>query len=307
MQLKRFLFLVFFLTLFLLRISPLFAVEKIKIVTTTSTLASLVNEITHEKAEVYFIASPNRDIHFIGVTPKDIVKVKKADVFIHQGLDLEAWRPPLLEAVGRLDFLHVGEKAIDVSRGIPLLEVPTSLSRIQGDIHAFGNPHYWIDPLNAKIMAQNISEELAKIYPEDTDFFQKNFQEFSHKLDEKMKEWQNQISPYKGSAVIIYHNTWPYFMERFGLVIVGYLEPKPGIPPTAKHIEELTQIMKEKNVKVIVKEVFHESRAPKSLAKKTGAVIVTLDTEVGEIKGDYFTLIDYNIRELVQAFQNQKP
>ncbi len=281
----------------------LFASNKIKIVTTTSTFASIVKDIAGDKVEVYSIASSNRDIHFISPTPKDVLKVKKADIFIHGGLDLEAWRIPLLDAVGRTDLMApVGEKQIDVSKGISLLEVPTSLSRAQGDQHAFGNPHYWIDPKNGKIIAGNIAEGLARIYPGDADFFRKNAEAFEKKVDEKMKNWESQVAPYKGSPVVIYHNTWPYFMERFGFVIVGYLEPKPGIPPTAKHLQELAKIMKEKNVKVIVKEIFQENRAPKKLAGETGAVIAILDTEVGQVKGDYFSLIDYNIQKLVEAF-----
>ncbi len=302
---KRILILFFFCSLFHAG-ANLFAAEKIKIVTTTSTLESLVKAVAGDKAEIYFIASPNRNIHFISATPKDILKVKRADVFIHLGLDLEAWRVPMLEAVGRLEFLTANQKAIDVSIGVPLLEIPASLSRIHGDIHAFGNPHYWLDPLNAKIMAKNISMGLSKFYPEDADFFAKNLQAFDQKMDEKMQEWKSQMAAYQGQPVVVYHNTWPYFLERFGLVTAGYLEPKPGIPPTAKHTEELTQIIKSQNVKVIIKEVFHESRSPKNLAKKTGVSVVTLNTESGQVPGDYFMFIDYNIHELVKVFRKEK-
>ncbi len=285
---------------------PLQAAEgKIKIVTTTSTFASIAQDIAQDKAEVYFIASPSRDIHFINPTPKDILKLKKADVFIHAGLDLEAWRIPLLDAVGRIDLMPPsGRKAIDLSKEIPLKEMPTSLSRIQGDIHAFGNPHYWLGPSNAKIIAANISEGLSRLYPEDANFFKKNAGEFSRKLDEKIKEWQTELAPYKGEGVVPYHNSWPYFMEEFGLETVGFLEPKAGIPPTPRHIEEIIQTMKEKKAKILVKEVFHEKRTPAKIAKATGATVVTLATEVGEIKdGNYMGLIDENVHQLVGAFK----
>jgi len=284
--------------------SPVWAAGKIKVATTTSTFASLVKEIAKDKADVYFIASPNRDIHFISPTPKDVMKVKACDVFVHAGLDLEAWRVPLLDAVGRLDLMGpVGERQLDMSKGISLLEVPTSLSRAQGDIHAFGNPHYWLDPVNGKIIAENIAEGLSRIYPQDADFFQKNLQDFERRMDEKMKDWENWVSPYKGAGVVTYHNSWPYFTERFGLVTLTHVEPKPGIPPTPKHLQEIVQIMNEKKGKVIIKEVFHEGRAPQKIAKETGATVVTLATETGEVKGDYAALFDENIHRLVEAFQ----
>lgn len=283
----------------------LWAAKKIKVVTTTSTFASIVQEVAGDKADVYFIASPNRDIHFITPTPKDVLKVKNADVFVHAGLDLEAWRVPLLDAVGRTDLMPpAGERAIDVSKGISLKEIPTSLSRIQGDMHAFGNPHYWLAPSNAKIIATNIAEGLSRLYPEEADFFRKNADEFNRKIDEKMKEWRQEISPYQGQTVVAYHNSWPYFMDEFGWVILGFLEPKPGIPPTPKHMEEMIQTMKDKKTKVIVKEVFHEKKAPAKVAKATGAEVATLATEVGEIKGgDYIRLIDEDVHQLVEAFK----
>ena len=292
---------------FLCLAGPLWAGEKIEIVTTTSTFASIAQDIAGNRAEIYFIASPNRDIHYMSPTPKDIVKLKKAHVFIHAGLDLEVWRAPLLDAVGRTDLMWPsGDGQIDVSSGITLLEVPTSLSRALGDQHVYGNPHYWQDPLNGKIIADNIAEGLARLYPADADFFRKNSKSFALRIDEKMKEWEALIAPFKNSAIVVYHNDWPYFMERFGLTVIGFLEPKPGIPPTAKHIRGIEQIMKDKGAKVIVKEVFHESRTPNKVAKETGARVVTLAQETGEVRGDYFALIDHDIKEMVKGFKGSK-
>ena len=280
-----------------------FAAGKIKIVTTTSTLASLSRSIAGDKADIYFIASPDRDIHFITPTPKDVVKIKKADVFVHGGLDLEAWRGPLLDAVGRSEFMPAGERAIDASLGIPLLEIPVSLSRLQGDIHAFGNPHYWLDPVNGKIMAGNIAEGLARLYPEDADFFRKNAEAFKSQIDLKVKEWEARMAPYRGQGVIVYHNSWPYFLNRFGLAMMGSLEPKPGIPPTASHLNELVALMKEKKVKVILKEVFQENRTSQKAAQETGASVVTLASEAGEAGGDYLGMIEKNVSNLEKAFK----
>jgi len=218
-------------------------------------------------------------------------------------LDLEAWRDPLLVAAGNARFLGGGKDSIDASKGVPLLEIPTSLSRAEGDIHLYGNPHYWTDPENAKIMANNLAEGLARIFPEKADSFRKNAGEFNRKIDEKMTDWLRRLDRQKGSAVVTYHRNWPYFARRFGLVVVGELEPKPGIPPTAKHLAELVRIMKEKGVKIIIKESYQESRTPKKVAEETGGVVLTLAQQVEENKGatDYFSMMENNIQLLEET------
>lgn len=289
--------LILFFALVLFRPAEIFAAEKIKIVTTSSTLASIVREIAQDKADIHHVASPKRDIHFIEPTPVDVLKIKKADAFVHNGLDLEIWRNPLLDAAGNPKFLGEARASIDASKKIPLLEIPASLSRAEGDIHQFGNPHFWMDPENVKIMAGNIADGLSKLYPEDKDFFMKNARAFDEKIDEKMKEWNGRARPFQGVHVVTYHRNWPYFLARFGFVSVGELEPKPGIPPTAQHLAGLMSMMKEKNARVVIKESFHEGRTPEKVAKETGARVVTLDQEVGESKGvsDYAALIDHNL------------
>jgi len=280
------------------------AAGKIKIVATSSTLASIAEEITDRKADIYFIAAPKRDIHFIAPTPKDVMKLKEADVFIHAGLDLEAWRDPLLNAVGRLDFMWpAGEKQIDVSKGISLLEVPETLSRAQGDIHVYGNPHYWMDPENAKIIARNIAEKLAALYPEDQEWFLRNAETFSRKIDGRLASWSREMVPYHGSPVVVYHASWSYFAERFGLVIAGELELKPGIPPAPKHISELVASMKEKHVRVIITEPYRERRTPDRIAKETGARVLTLTQSVGAFKEaqDYLSMLDYDLTKVAEG------
>ena len=281
------------------------AEEKIKIVITTSTFASIAAEVARDQAEIHSIASPNRDIHFISPTPRDVLKTRKADVFIHGGLDLEVWRGPLLDAVGRPEFLD-GSKAIDVSKGISLLEVPQTLSRLEGDVHASGNPHYWMAPENAGKIAENIADGLSHIYPERAAVFAENAIKFRRRLEEKSAVWEQRMRPYENNAVVTYHNSWPYFLERFKLLCLANLEPKPGIPPTGKHLQEVVNLMKEKNAKIIIKQSFHESRAPKKVAEQTGAAVVTLYQETGEVKGDYFDLIDRDIDEIVKAFKGRR-
>ncbi|MSR78038.1 MAG: zinc ABC transporter substrate-binding protein [Candidatus Omnitrophica bacterium] len=287
--------------------SPVWAgSNKIKIVTTTSTFASMAKEIAGDRADIYFIASPSRDIHFISPTPRDVMKLKKADLFIHAGLDLESWRGPLLDAVGRLDLMWpTGERQIDVSNGISLLEIPASLSRAQGDIHAYGNPHYVVDPANALIVSRNIQEGLSRFYTEYEVEFQKNEKDFSEKLQKKMQDWDKRMLPYHGYWIVTYHRSWTYLAKRFGLEILGQLEPKPGIPPTSKHLAGLMKEMKEKKAKVIIKESYNESRTANHVAQETGAVVVDLAQSVGESKEapDYIQMMELNISRLENAFK----
>ncbi len=307
---NKIIFLSIFLCLSLcFSVGKLFASDKVRIVTTTATIADLVRQIAGDYADIYFIASPKRDIHFIAPTPKDVLKVKKAQVFVHSGLDLEAWRGPLLDAVGRTDLMWPsGNKQIDVSKGISLLEIPSSLSRAQGDQHAYGNPHYATDPVNAKIMVGNIAEGLSTIFPDQGATFQKNADDLNQKIDEKMKDWTNRMSSYQETPIVTYHRDWSYFNKRFGLIVIGEVEPKPGIPPTAKHMASLINSMKEKNVKIIMTESFRESRAPAKIAQATGAKVVTLAQDVGETKEgkDYIAMVEQNIHLLEGALTSKK-
>lgn len=286
----------------------LFASEKINVVATTTTLASIACEIAGDNIPISSIASPKQNIHFYAPTPKDVLKVKKADVFIHQGLDLEAWRQPLLDAAGNLRFLGEGKYSIDVSRGISLVEIPVTLSRAEGDIHIYGNPHYVGDPENAKIIAVNIAEGLAAVEPDKADFFRKNAEEFNKRLDAKIKEWEARLGKFQGAPVVTYHRSWSYFVKRFGLTVIGEIEPKPGIPPTAKHIAGLIQQIKDTKAKVIIKEYFEANRTPQKIAADTGIRVVNLSQAVGEPETarDYLSLMEQNVSLLEEALSGQK-
>lgn len=295
-----------FMTLFLCCTAHAWADQKIRIVATTTVFGDIASQIAGDQAEIYSIASPNRDIHFVSPTPRDVLKVKKADVLVNAGLDLEAWRGPLLDAAGRTDLMWPnGTRQIDVSKGIDLLEIPTSLSRAQGDIHAYGNPHYWPDPENGKIIARNIADGLSKLYPENAETFEKNYTAFTAKIDEQLNVWQKLMAPYKGQGVVSYHKSLIYFTKRFGLLDNGELEPKPGIPPTAKHLAELEQVMQRDHVKVILQETYYERKTGEKVANETGAVLVTFAQAVGEVKEakDYISMIDYDVRAVAEGFK----
>ncbi len=284
------------------------AEERVRIVTTTSTLASMTRELMGDQADIHYVASPVQNIHFIQPTPKDVLKIRKAKAFIHQGLDLEAWRDPLLVAAGNPLFLGEEKASIDASQDVPLIEIPTSLSRVEGDIHLYGNPHYAIDPENAKIMMKNVAEGLVRIFPDRANELKAKADAWSATLDQKMKEWSGRMTPFKGTSAVTYHRSWPYFTNRFGLVVVGEIEPKPGIPPTPKHVSNLIQLMKEKNVKIIIKESFNESQTPKKLAEASGAHVLNLTQDVGGTKeaADYFSMMDDNIRQIEEAMGKSK-
>ncbi len=279
------------------------APDKIKIAVTTATFASMAQEIVGERAQIHAIAAPHQNIHYYQPTPKDVVKVKKADVLIYGGLDLEMWLDPLLVAAGNQKFLGEATASINLSKGIEPLELPTSLSRAQGDIHRYGNPHHWMDPENAKQAARNIADGLSRLYPDFTEEFHQNAEALVGRIDEKMRDWENRLGPFKGTGIVTYHKNWSYFAKHFGLEIVGELEPKPGIPPTPKHLAELEKLMKEKGAKLVIKESYQESRTPKKVAEETGAKVLTLAQFVGETKegGDYLSMMEENVKQIEEA------
>lgn len=280
------------------------AEKKIKIVTTTTTLADLAKQVAGDQAEIYTVASPRRDLHFITPTPKDVLMVRQADVFIHEGLDAEPWRDPLLDAAGNRKFLGDAEHSVDVSRGIGLLEVPTTLSRLEGDIHVFGNPHYWLDPRNVKIMTRTIADHLSEVRPEDASVFQKNAETYVAALEKKIAGWNSLMAPFAGAPVVAYHQSWPYLAAFAGLRIAGYLEPKPGIPPTSRHLAQLERTMKEENITVVIRESFNDKRAPEKVAKKTGAAVIEL-AQMPD-KAGYIAMMDRNFGLLAEALKNGK-
>lgn len=292
-----------------LKLPGVSAADRIRIVTTTTTFGSIAKAVAGELAEIYSVASPNRNIHFISPTPRDVLKVKKADVFIHGGLDLEAWRAPLLDAAGRPELMWpAGARQIDVSRDIPLLETPVSLSRIEGDIHAYGNPHYWSDPENGKIIAENIAEGLAAIYPDKAAVFRENLARFTADIDGHMKTWQAALKPYEGTPVVSYHRSLIYFMKRFGLKSAGELEPKPGIPPTARHLAALEKTIRERNVPVILQEPYYEKKTAESVAAATGAEVVLFVQDVGAVKdaSNYIDMVGRNVRSVARGLDETR-
>lgn len=283
------------------------AQEKIEVVTTTSDLKSITEFIGKDKVDVLSLTTGTQNPHFIDPKPSYMLKARKADFFISNGLELEVgWESSIIEG-SRNPKIKVGTDGhLDASKGIQPLEIPQMVDRSMGDIHPLGNPHYLLDPINAKIVARNITERLSKIFPTQAEYFQQNLLEFDQKIDQKLMKWQDKLVSYKGEKVIAYHKTWSYFAPRFGLEIAGQLEPKPGIPSSASHLEEVIQIIKDNEVKVILQENIYNDGAARFVAERTGAYVVKAPISVTGTKeaSDYFALIDTIVEMIAKGFSH---
>ena len=282
------------------------AATRLNVVTTLSTFADLANTIGGEHVEVSAVASPKFNPHFIEPKPSDVLKVKRADLFIHAGLDLELWRGPLLDAAGRTTLFPGGSGELDLSQGIALLEVPgRAATRAEGDIHLYGNPHYWLHPANAKIMAQAIAEKLSALDPDHAQDYQQNLRAFLARLDEKIPAWQAALAHHQGQELVGDHRAWPYLMSFLGLKMEQHLEPKPGIPPTPKQVAFLERYIPAQRIPAIVRASYFPQRTPESIARRTGTKIVLLCQNVRELPacGDYIAMMDYNVSQLVDALR----
>lgn len=279
---------------------------KINIVTTTSDLKSITELIGADKVDVSSIATGFQNPHFVDPKPSFIIKLSKADMFVTVGLDLETgWSPQLLSSSRNPKIQKGSDGYVDASVGVTLLQVPSSINRGEGDIHIYGNPHYWLDPINGKQIAKNICNALEKISPENKTFFEANLTVFNAKIDMKLKEWTMKMSPYKGSKIIAYHNEWCYFEQRFGLIILDFLEPKPGIPPTPTQLVKIISEVKNNNIKVIITSPYFTSSSSDVVSNQTDAKTLILGTSVGAFDSikDYFDLFDYDIDKLIQGFK----
>ena len=288
----------------------LLASSKINVVTSLTDLKSIVEQIGGDKVDVFAIATGYQNPHFVDPKPSYILKLSKADMFVTVGLDLETgWVPPLLNSARNSKIQKGSDGYVDASVNVPLLQVPANINRAEGDIHIYGNPHFWIDPLRGKVIAQNIFQGLLRISPENQNYFEKNLKAFNDKIDLKLKEWTSKMSAFKGIKIIAYHNEWPYFEERFGLKIVDFLEPKPGIPPTPGQLSKVIGEIKRDNIKIIITSPYFTTESADLVARETGSMVVVLATSVGADKSiqTYFDLFDYNIDKLVRSLNRMYP
>ena len=286
---------------------PAFASDKpLKIVTTTTLFADLMRKIGGEHVKVDSIASPKFNIHFIQPTPSDVRKTARADLFVFTGLDLEAWADPLLEAAGNPKLFRGAERNLDMSQGITLLRVPMgNITRAMGDMHLFGNPHYGMNPENVLIMIPHAAKKLIEIDPANAAAYQKNAADFEARLKIKIEEWKTMGAAAKGINIFSYHDEIAYFADFLGFHDIEYLEPKPGIPPTPKHLAKLENLAAEKNVKLITVATYFSRRNPEKLAAKIGGKALSILQSPGATKGteDLFAFYDYNVKVITEALK----
>jgi zinc/manganese transport system substrate-binding protein len=278
----------------------------IKVVTTTTDMKSIAEMIGGEKVSVMSIATGYQNPHFVDPKPSYIISLSKADVFVTVGLDLETGWSPQLVTSSRNPKIQKGSPGyVDASTGIPLMQVPSAANRGEGDIHIFGNPHYWLDPANGKIIAKNICDGLKRVDATNATLYENNLKEFVNKLNVKMQEWQTKMLPYKNSPVIAYHNEWCYFESRFGLHIIDFLEPKPGIPPSPSQMVKVIDEIKSNKIRLIISSPYFSTSSSDLVSKQTGAKAITIATSVGafdQIK-NYFDLFDYDINQIIPVLK----
>jgi zinc/manganese transport system substrate-binding protein len=283
------------------------AAKKLNVITATTDLASLAQEVGGDKINVESMAKGYQDPHFVEAKPSFLLKLRQADLLVIVGLQLEiGWLPPLIAQSGN-SRIQVGANGyLDASQFAEILEIPQgSITRAMGDVHPLGNPHYWLDPDNGRRVAKGIAAKLGEMDPQDAAYFLQRDQDFERRLAEADKKWQADMKPFHGRKVITYHNSAPNFAHHFGLGVVGFVEPRPGIPPTPSHTLDVINMMKRDHVKVIMVEPYFDRKTPDSIARESGGTVVEYLPSVGGVKEvtTYFQLFDYDIALLTKAFQ----
>ncbi|MCX6552187.1 MAG: metal ABC transporter substrate-binding protein [Acidobacteria bacterium] len=281
---------------------------RLTVMTTTEDLASLAREVGGDRIVVESIARGYQDPHFVEAKPSFILKLQKADLLIVVGRELEiGWLPPLIQQ-SRNARIQVGaEGYLDASQGVRILEIPTGqITRAMGDVHPQGNPHYWLDPENGRVIAKSICDRLSQFRPADRAYFEQRLAAFSARLTDAVKKWTAQMAPYKGTKVVTYHRSFPNFADRFGLDIIGYVEPRPGIPPSPSHTLDLIQEMKRQNAKLILVEPYFDLKTPESIARAVGGQVLVVPPSVGGVKEatDVFGLFDFAVTLITNALKS---
>ena len=294
----------------LLAVIPAQAASKINVMTATEDLASIAREVGGDLITAESIAKGYQDPHFVESKPSFLLKLQKADLLVVVGLQLEiGWLPPLITQSRNPKIQPSQSGYMDMSQFCQILEIPQGqVTRAMGDVHPMGNPHYWLNPDNGRRIAKALADRFSSIQPANAVQFAQRYAEFDKHLTEAEKGWDAKFAPYKGRKVITYHRSWPNFCERFGLNVVDYIEPKPGIPPTPAHSLDLINIMKREGIKLILVEPYFDLRTPNSIAAKVDGQVLVLMPSVGGTKEvtNYFQLFDYDINMLVNALSKIK-
>jgi len=286
------------------------AEAKVRVVSTLQDFASIAADIGGDRVETTALAKGYQDPHFVDAKPSFVLQLSRADLLIVAGLELEiGYLPPLLDQ-SRNDKIRPGSPGyLDASVGCDILQRPTQqVTRAMGDVHPYGNPHYWTDPENGRVIAKAIAAKLSQLDASGAATYQKNLAAFEAKLTAKEKEWDAKMAPYAGTKVVTFHDSWPNFAKRWKLQIMGHVEPKPGIPPSPTHTLEIVNLVTAQKIPLILVEPYFDSKTPKYIAEKTGAAMVTLYPSVGGTPAirDYFALFDTDLDGILSALKGKR-
>jgi zinc/manganese transport system substrate-binding protein len=281
---------------FLLLISSLTSYAKLQVVTTTQDLAAIAEAMGSEQVKVQSLTQGTRDPHFATAKPSMIRKVFRADLLLVIGADMEiGWLPPLLQSARNAQVQPGNPGYLDLSGVVPLLnKISGPVSRAMGDVHAKGNPHYWLDPRNGVRMAQAIATRLGELDPSHKDDYQRRFKVFAQTMDNKLPAWHAELAQLKGKPVIAYHKSFTYLADAFGFRIIDEVEPKPGISPSAATLSALVARIKAEHIELLIMEPYYERRSTSYLNEQTGIRVAVLPQSVGsqpDIR-TYFDLFD---------------
>ena len=286
---------------------PAWAQGKLNVMTTTEDLASIAREVGGDRILVDSIARGYQDPHFVEAKPSFILKLQRADVLVVVGRELEiGWLPPLIQQSRNAKIQPGASGYLDASLQARILDIPAGqITRAMGDVHPLGNPHYWLDPENGKVIARAVAAKLSELRPDDRTYVDQRLADFTNRLTEAEKRWMSMVAPYRGVKVVTYHRSFTNLADRFGLDVIGYIEPRPGIPPGPQHTLDLVNEMQRQNIKIVLVEPYFDLKTPNAIGRQTGARVLVLPPSVGGTKdvSDYFKLFDYDITLLVDAIK----
>jgi zinc/manganese transport system substrate-binding protein len=275
------------------------------VIATTEDLAAILREVGGDRVAVDFIARGHQDPHFVDAKPSFILKLQRADLLVLVGRDLEAgWLPALIQQSRNSKIQPGAAGYLDASLGARILDLPQGpITRAMGDVHPLGNPHYWLNPRNGAVIARSIAAKLSELRPNDKSFFDQRLTDFITRLNDAERKWLAAMAPYKGRKIVTYHRSYTNFADWSGLDVVGYVEPRPGIPPSAQHTRDLITEMKRLSIGLLLVEPYFDLKTPNLIGRETGARVLVIYPSVGGTSTitDYFKLFDHNINEIVNA------
>lgn len=281
------------------------APQALSVVTSTTDLHDIAHAVGGTRVGVIHISEGYQDPHFVEAKPSFILRLRKADIFAFVGLDLEVgWMSLLIDGARNPKIRPGGSGYLDVSRAIPVLDVARGrVDRSQGDVHPLGNPHYWLDPENGRRIARLFAQKFSELDPAGAATYRRNLQAFEARLNAAERDWQPQLAQIKGKPIVAWHTSWRYLAEYTDVNIVGFMEPKPGVPPSPSHLAGLVRTMQRTGAKVIIMEPFYDRKTADFVAGKTGAKVLVLPSSVEGVKGvdDYVALMRHNVTRLAAA------